>query len=143
MTPYGRRRDDVLAHVTSTYHQSRVMSSTPAELVVLLYERLLADLKGGAIAIRAGDHEAKAQRITKATDVIFELLGALDREAGGEVSERLAALYAYMFSRVGEASRDLNADALDEVAEHVQSLLSAWQTIAESQKAPSPTPDPT
>lgn len=134
MSPYGRRRDDILAAASSTYNRSRVLSSTPVDLVVLLYERLLADLKGGAIAIRAGDMEAKAERVSRATDVIFELMGALNREDGGEVGERLAALYSYMFSRVSEASRDLDADGLEEVANHVESLLSAWRTIAAQQK---------
>ena len=142
MSPYGRRRDDVVAQAASSYTRSKVMSSSPVELVVLLYERLLADLKGGAIAIRAGNMEAKTERVSKATDVIFELLGALNREAGGEVSERLAALYSYMFSRVTQASRDMDADALDEVAEHVEALLSSWRALADEEKLQAPSPDP-
>jgi len=133
MINYGRRAEDRRG-VASEYHRSRVMSSTPTELIVMLYEQLLADLKGGAMAIRSGDLEAKAVRLARANDVIFELLGSLDRERGGEVSERLAALYAYMISRVGEASRRLDASALDEVAEHVESLLSAWRTVSQEQK---------
>jgi len=133
MGSYGAG-DDGLRAAASSYHRSRVMSSSPAELIVLLYQQLLADLKGAAIAIRAHDLEAKSRRIARATDVIFELMGALDREAGGELGERLAALYAYMFSRVSEASRALDADALEEVAEHVEALLSAWRTIAEDQR---------
>jgi flagellar protein FliS len=109
-----------------------VLSSDPAELVVLLYERLLADLEGGAIAIRAHDLEAKAVRLQRANDVIFELLAALDRERGGEVSQRLAALYTYMITRLGEASRTLDIAVLEELSGHVRSLLSAWRTVAEA-----------
>lgn len=139
---YGRRKTDLLAHASSSYQRSRVMTSSPAELIVLLYEKLLSNLRGGAIAIRANDVEAKAKKVASATDIIFELLGALDRERGGEVSERLAALYAYMFSRVTEGSRNMDADALDEVSEHVESLLSAWRHIASEEKRASPVPDP-
>ena len=114
------------------------MSSTPAELVVTLYERLLSDLKGVAIAIRAGDIEAKAERMQRATDVVFELLASLDREQGGEVSQRLAALYSYMISRLGEVSRTLNPSILDELAGHVEALLSAWRSVAEEHRTRPP-----
>lgn len=139
---YGRRRTDIQAHASSSYQRSRVMTSTPAELIVILYERLLSNLRGGASAIRANEIEIKTKKVSGATDIIFELLGALDRERGGEVSERLAALYAYMFSRVTEGSRNMDAEALDEVSEHVEALLSAWRHIASEEKRDSPVVDP-
>lgn len=133
--PYGA--------MASAYHESKVMSASPTDLVVMLYERLLADLRGAAIAIREGDIEAKSAKLQRATDVIFELLGSLDQARGGEVSQRLAALYSYMISRVGEASRKLDADGLDEIAGHVESLLQAWATVAADppvEMAPAPPP---
>jgi flagellar secretion chaperone FliS len=139
MSAYGRR-DDPLGAAASAYRQSRVMSSTPVQLVVMLYERLLADLKGAAIAIRAGDLEAKAEKVQQATDVIFELLGSLDQTRGGEVGQRLAALYSYMISRVGQASRALDAAGMDEVAGHVESLLTAWSAVANEPSTTAPPP---
>lgn len=106
------------------------MSSTPVELIVMLHERLLADLKGAAIAIRTEHLEAKATRVQSATDVLFELMSSLDRQKGGEVSDRLAALYSYMIARIADASRALDPTPLDEVANHVESLLSAWSEVA-------------
>ncbi|MEM7416452.1 MAG: flagellar export chaperone FliS [Gemmatimonadota bacterium] len=114
----------------ASYKSSRVMSSTPVELVVMLHERLLADLRGAVIAIDADNLDAKASRIQSANDVIFELLSSLDRSAGGEVSDRLAALYGYMIQRIGDASRTLDVRPLKEVEGHVESLLEAWSTLA-------------
>lgn len=96
----------------------------------MLHERLLADLKGAAIAIRSENLQAKATRVQSATDVLFELMSSLDRQKGGEVSDRLAALYSYMISRIADASRALDPAPLDEVANHVDSLLSAWSEVA-------------
>ena len=114
----------------SAYKASRVMSSTPVDLIVMLHERLLADLKGGALAIETQNINAKAVRVQSAYDVIYELMASLDREAGGEISNRLAALYAYMITRIGDASRTLDPEPLNEVAAHVESLLSAWSDLA-------------
>lgn len=128
MSGYGGRRNGYGA--ASAYRQSRVLSSTPVDLVVMLYERLLADLRGAANAVRSGDIEAKAERVQRANDVLFELLTTLDRDRGGEVAERLAALYGYMITRVGESSRKMDAAGFDEVAGHVEPLLAAWSAIA-------------
>ena len=122
----------------TAYQRARVMSAAPEGLVVMLYERLLADLKGAAIAIRAGDIAGKTQRLQNATDIVFELFGALDEEKGGEVTQRLAALYSYMIGRIGEASRTMNPAILDEVAGHVASLMVAWRTVADGRPRDTP-----
>lgn len=114
----------------AAYQRARVVSAPPANLVVMLYERLLADLKGAAAAMRAGDIEAKAKRVQHATDIVFELLGALDAQQGGEIAERLAALYTYMITRIGEASRAMDPELLDEISGHVNALAGAWRTVA-------------
>ena len=140
MSGYGRGhgRDPAAA----AYRESRLLSSSPEDLVVMAYERLLADLRGAAIAIRAHDIERKSLRIQRATDILFELMASLDHAQGGEISQRLAALYAYMISRIGEASRNLDAAALDEVAGYVDSLLQAWTSVAAEATAVAPPPPP-
>lgn len=114
----------------AAYQRARVTSASPTDLVVLLYERLLADLKGAAAAMRAGDVPTKARRVQNATDILFELFGSLDEEQGGEVTQRLAALYNYMIGRIGEASRAMDPAVLDELAGHVESLTVAWREVA-------------
>jgi len=122
----------------AAYQRARVMSATPVGLVVLLYERLMADLKGAAIAIRVGDVETRANRLQNATDILFELLGALDEDAGGEVTQRLSALYHYMIVRIGEAGRTMEPQVLEELAGHVGSLASAWRAIGPESSDPLP-----
>ena len=124
----------------AAYQRARVTSATPAELVVLMYERLLADLKGGAAAMRSGDIPTKAKFVQNATDILFELFGALDEEQGGEVTQRLAALYNYMIGRIGEASRSMDPAVLDELAGHVEALTVAWREVASEHGTASRTP---
>lgn len=118
------------AAAAATYRNAQVMAASAVELVVLLYERLLADLEGAALAMRSGDLTTKAQRLQRATDVLFELLASLDHERGGEVSQRLAALYGYMISRLADASRTRDASILEELSRHASALLSAWRSVA-------------
>jgi flagellar protein FliS len=85
----------------AAYREARVLGRTPEQLVVLLYEHLLTCLRRAQAQMPEGDIEARGQNLERASDIVFELLSSLDREAGGEIASRLAALYAYF---VGEIS---------------------------------------
>lgn len=56
-------------------------------------------------------------------------------ESGGELAERLAALYDYMAQRLLFANLKNSSAALDEVAELLGSLRDAWAQIAPAQSA--------
>ncbi|MDP3134926.1 MAG: flagellar export chaperone FliS, partial [Burkholderiaceae bacterium] len=55
---------------------------------------------------------------------------SLDIEAGGELAERLSALYEYMTQRLLFANLKNSLAALDEVYELLVGLRDAWSQIA-------------
>jgi flagellar protein FliS len=110
-----------------TYRQNSVLSMSREELVPLMYEHLLIGLRRAEKQIRDRDIEGKAVSIEKALGILYELLGSLDFEAGGEVATHLGSLYAYLIKEVTEASRMLNADKLQPLIEMVASLHEAWE----------------
>jgi flagellar protein FliS len=58
----------------------------------------------------------------KALDIIFELLSSLDREAGGELAERLSALYVYFINEIGVVSRSLDRARLEQLIAMIAGL---------------------
>ncbi len=82
------------------YQRESVLTESPARLVVRLYDAALGALDRADEAHTAGDRAAATSRMAKAYAVVSELLVALDREAGGEVAEHLAALYTFLLSRL-------------------------------------------
>ncbi len=117
MTGYGN---------TSLYRETEVLSSSPARLVPLLYEKLLVRLRRGIRQIEKGDIEGKFESLAGAADIVAELLGALDFEAGGELAGRLASLYGFWVTEMSSAGRELNPQRLERVADMVASLSEAW-----------------
>ena len=57
------------------------------------------------------------------------------RPVGGELGERLAALYDYMVQRLLFANLHNNIAALDEVAGLLDTLRDAWTQIAPGEQA--------
>jgi flagellar protein FliS len=114
----------------SAYQETTVMSSSPEQLVPLLYEHLLVNLKRAVKQIRANEIEAKVESVEKATAILYELLSCLDFEAGGEIASRLASLYSYFIKEIGEASRKLDASRFQPIIEMIASLHESWLEAA-------------
>ncbi|HLU24509.1 MAG TPA: flagellar export chaperone FliS [Longimicrobiales bacterium] len=114
----------------SAYLEAKVFGSSREQLVVLLYERLVALLSRARKEIAEGNIEGKAQSLDKASAILFELLSSLDFEAGGELASRLAALYSFFIGEIGEAGRTMQAERLDPVITMVRTLYDVWNQAA-------------
>ena len=114
----------------ATYQETRVLSSSPEQLIPLLYEHLLVNLKKAARHIDEGEIEAKVASVDKATAILYELLSSLDFDAGGEIAPRLASLYSYFLKEIGEASRTLDSGRLRPLMEMISSLHESWLEAA-------------
>ena len=113
-----------------------VETSDPHRLVMMLFDAALAAVSMARIHMTANEIPQKGAAISKAIDLITNGLAAsLDVEAGGELAERLAALYDYMAQRLLFANLKNSMAALDEVSELLGSLRDAWAQIAPGQQA--------
>jgi len=113
-----------------------VETSDPHRLVMMLFDAAVAAVSMARIHMTANEIPQKGAAISKAIDLITNGLAAsLDVEAGGELAERLAALYDYMAQRLLFANLKNSMAALDEVSELLSSLRDAWAQIAPGQQA--------
>lgn len=113
-----------------------VETSDPHRLVMMLFDAAVAAVSMARIHMSANEIPQKGAAISKAIDLITNGLAAsLDVDAGGELAERLAALYDYMAQRLLFANLKNSMAALDEVSELLSSLRDAWAQIAPGQQA--------
>lgn len=113
-----------------------VETSDPHRLVLMLFDAAIAAVSLAKIHMAAGEIPQKGAAISKAIDLICNgLLASLDMEAGGELAERLAALYDYMSQRLLFANLKNNLASLDEVMELLTGLREAWAQIAPNEQA--------
>lgn len=118
------------ARSQAAYRETAVLGTSPERLVPVLYGHLLANVKRGIMQLERGDIEGQFNSLAKASDIVAELLGSLDHEAGGELAGRLSALYGFWLREIPTASRDLDVGRLDGVAQMVASLREAWEEAA-------------
>ncbi len=112
--------------------ETDVTSASPHKLILMLYDGALAHIHSARLAMGNKNIPVKGQHISKAIDIIINgLKVSLNMEAGGELAERLDALYDYMSERLLYANLHNNVPALDEVTELLENLRGAWAGIAD------------
>ena len=112
------------------YRSNSVMTASPGQLVVMLYDGAVRFLKQAEIAMGEGADAHAGGRIAKAEAILDELLVTLDMEQGGQIAERLQAIYVFCNQLMREARRDRDADKLDTTRELLSELREAWAAVA-------------
>ena len=113
-----------------------VETASPHKLILMLFDGAVAAINIAKFEMEAGEIAKKGTSISKAIDIITNgLRASLDMNEGGELAERLAALYEYMAQRLLFANLKNSTAALDEVLELLNSLRSAWEQISPDQQA--------
>ena len=115
--------NDVLA----AYRRNEVTTSSPGKLVLMLYDDAIRCLKWGGRAMEKRDIQATNDNLCRAQQIIFTLLGALDREAGGAIADNLAGLYNYILRLVSRANIEKDPSRVQEALGLMDTLRAGWQ----------------
>ena len=116
--------------------ETSVASADPHTLILLLFEGAEAAIRLAKFKMAEKDIAAKGQAISQAIQIVSDgLRASLDVEAGGEIAERLAALYDYIANRLLWANLKNDEAALDECLNLLGEIHSAWAEIAPSKQA--------
>ena len=120
MNPYARPQ---------AYREASVMTASPEQLVVMLYDGAGRFLRQAEGAMNGGGTWLQAsQKLSRAEAIIDELLATLDMDAG-EIAERLQAIYVFCKTRLIEARIERDAVRVDQVARLLSELREAWSQV--------------
>jgi flagellar protein FliS len=121
------------AHTAShsvAYKQQSILTATPGQLVVMLYDGCLRFLHQAAYAMREGKVGESNTRLQRAEAIIDELRTTLDMENGGVVASRLQGIYVFSSRHLIEARIARDPAMIDKVSELLSELRDAWAQIA-------------
>ena len=113
----------------NAYRESAVLTASPEQLVVMLYDGANRFLTQSAVAMRDGRVALAGEKLRRAEAIIDELLATLDMSVG-EIAERLQALYVFFKEHLTSARLEQDASKVEDVARFMGELRSAWAGIA-------------
>jgi flagellar protein FliS len=115
------------------YQSQAVGTAGPLQLVLMLYDRALAAIARSEWALRHKERdsiELAHKELTRAQDIVTELMLSLDHDKGGELSSSLNAIYEFCLDRLTYANVNKDATALPFVTKSLTDLREAWAHIA-------------
>jgi len=128
-----------LQNAHSQYKETQILTATPGQLVVLLYEGAIKNLR---IALESIEDKKKFDVVNncliKAQDIITELMLSLNFEAD-EIANRLYSLYIYFNNKLIEANIYKDAEKIREVLNYLEDLNEGWKKIANQSVETTPT----
>jgi flagellar protein FliS len=105
--------------------------ANPHRLILMLFDGAILSLASAGQAMKEKKIEEKGKQISSAIGIISSgLQASVDPTVGGDLSERLIALYDYMCQRLLYANLHNDLAAIEEVSALLGEIRSAWQEIA-------------
>jgi flagellar protein FliS len=124
------------AQYRSVSNHGLVADASPARLVQIMYEEVLAQLsiaQGCMERIRDNlplhDVVAKGKAMGRAIRLINQLNVTLDMERGAEIAANLRSLYVYILARLTLANATNDAIIVREASALVRKIKSGWDGI--------------
>jgi flagellar protein FliS len=118
------------------YLETEILNADPVKLVHMLYRGAIESVGAARRHLAAGAIRERAAQISRSWEILHELANSLDHQQGGEISQRLAALYAYMQGRLLEANAQQADAPLAEVEALLTTLSEAWQDVKQASPPP-------
>ena len=114
------------------YKQQGVMTASPAELVVMLYDGCIKQLKLACLAINEKNFENTNKNLQKAQAIILELVNSLDFHY--PISKDLMNLYDFMLRQFIEINIHKDEEKIKRIIDMLLSLREAWSQAQKMQK---------
>ncbi len=113
------------------YKQTAVESASQEKLLLMLYEGAIKFTKRAIIAAENKKVAERCENITKAYDIILELMNTLDFEVGGEVAVNLEQLYMFITDELSRANLTGKTEHLKNVLKILETLYEGWKEAVE------------
>lgn len=116
-------------NIRSAYQANAVATAGPAQLLLMLLDRLVLDAERGQTALASGDREQANLQLQHAQAIVTELQVTLVVE-GMPAGRELLALYDYLQRRLIQANIGRDAAAAAEAVTLTRELRETWRLAA-------------
>jgi flagellar protein FliS len=108
------------------YQDSAIRGANPIELVVLLYDSAIDDLRRALAAMQASDIEGRSTRIGHALMILQQLQGTLDFERGGAAAKQFEQFYNLVRAKILEAQMRSSFDLMQQQIRSMSEVRDCW-----------------
>lgn len=112
-------------NAAAAYQDSKIMTASPTELTLMLYEGAIKFSNIAMMAIEKKDYTKANTNIIKTENIIMELRNTLDTNY--PVAGQMDQIYDYIYRRLIEANVNKDMQILEEALGFIRELRDIWK----------------
>ena len=111
----------------AAYQNSKIMTASPAELTLMLYDGAIKFANIAVAAIEKNDIEKAHNNIMKVERIILEFKSSLDHKY--PVAKDFEQVYNYLIRRLHEANMKKDIEIMEEILKHLRTMRDTWKEV--------------
>ncbi len=115
-----------------TYQKQKILTASPAELTLMLYEGAIKFLNVAIMGIEKNDMEKAHNNIQKAQRIIDEFRATLDFKY--PVAKEFDKVYEYIQYRLVWANVKKDIEIIEECLGHLRGMRDTWKEVMKTSK---------
>lgn len=116
-----------LPNAYAQYNNSKILTATPAELTLMLYEGAIKFCNIAEMAVEQNDVQKAHTNIVKTQKIIEYLRQTLDMKY--PVAKDFENIYVYLEERLVQANVKKDKEILEECLTHLRSVRDTWKEV--------------
>jgi len=113
------------------YLRNAVMTATPEQLQLMLYDGCIRFATQARDAIERKDYETSYDRLARAQRIILEMRNGLNYDVNRELCERVSSIYAFLYRKLVDASVHRDVGAIDDALRVLRIERETWQLLCD------------
>ena len=114
-------------NMAQQYNRNKVLTASPAELTLLLYEGAIKFCNIAAVAIEKNDMEKAHTNIVQAEMIIEEFQATLNHKY--PVAEDFDKLYKYIYGLLVDANMRKDLEILEQATNELRGMRDTWKEV--------------
>lgn len=111
----------------NAYQRNAIMTASPAELTLMLYEGAIKFCNIAIMGIEKNDMEKAHVNLKKAQDIISEFRITLDHKY--PVWEDFDRVYDYIYRRLVEANMSKDIEVIEDALKYIREMRDTWKEV--------------
>lgn len=124
------------------YLRTKVLTASPEELRLMLYDGALKFARQGKAALEAKKFEESYNNLIRAQKIVLELSTSLKHSVDPDLCGKLSALYTYIYRLLVDANTQRTTKPVDEAVKLIEYERETWQMLMQKLAAENGAPQP-
>lgn len=120
---------DMNQDASNEYLKNAVMSASPAQLTMMLYDGAIRFASQARDSLKRGNIEESCEKLIRAQKIVLELRNGLRNEINPQLCEQMAALYDFIYNRLVDANLNRSMSLVDEALKVLRHQRETWQML--------------